>query len=122
RKVTYVHEVEDYNPSTDTIIIKSVALWDRYNNVWKIDIKNSKTLDSIANLQVLRYEDIVKDLIMRATVLEYAAKLNLDIVSLHTLVRKYRRTPEDVYREAIDMLGSSYKIIELVDGDEKRYV
>lgn len=121
RKVTYVHEVEDYNPSTDTITVKSVAVWDRYNDKWRIDIKNSKTLDSIANLQVLRYEDVVEDLIRRATVLEYAAKLNLDIVSLHTLVRKYRRAPEDVYREAVDMLGISHKIIEL-ENVEKRYV
>lgn len=119
RKVIQIHEVEDYDPSTDNLVVKTVIIWNRYKDSWKMNLKNNKTIESIAKTQAVDYEDIIKDLFRRTIILRYASKLNLDIITFHTLVRRYRRSPEDVYRQTIQHLDKDF-IIEELDIVEKK--
>jgi hypothetical protein len=74
-------------------------------------------LNDIASLLLTSYEDVLEDLRRRATVLLYAVSRNLDILQLHTLVRRYRREPEAVYREAVEFVKEPYefKVLEEVE-------
>ncbi len=113
RKVVYVHEVEGYDPSRDVVRIKLEAKWVRSEDTWRMDLKTSSSISAIATLNALKYEDVVEDLIRRSTVLWCAAKKGLDIVALHTLVRRYRRNPEDVYKKVLSEVERPYEAIQL---------
>ncbi len=119
RKVTYIYEVENYNSVDDRITVKTVVRWERQKDVWLIDIDGSRMLREVADLMLLNYSDVVEDLYKRAALLLYAAKNNLDIVSIHALARRYRRDPENTYREVIKNMDGEV-IIEKLKDVEKR--
>lgn len=121
RRVVFVHEAEGYDPSRDVMIVKPVGKWVHEENVWKVDLSNSSTLKSIADLRASTYSSILSDLEKRATLLWWAARKKLDIVSLHTLVRKYRRDPDTVYNNIIKELGEPYKL-KVLSSVEEKYV
>ncbi len=113
RRVVYVHEVEGYDPVKDSLRIKLEARWFRNEDSWRIDLKNSSSIKAIASLNAITYEEVVEDLIRRSTVLWWAAKRNLDIVALHTLVRRYRREPLEVYKKVLSELEKPYEAMQL---------
>ncbi len=113
RKIVVVHEVDSYDPSRDVIRLRTVSKWDRASNLWLLKLSGSTTLSTIANLAALPVGEIVEDLLRRATLLWYATKKNLDIVSLYALIRRYKRDPEVVYREIVKILGDPYEVHEL---------
>ncbi len=118
RRVSYIHEIEDYDPISDKIVVKTLAIWDRERSRWLIDLKNSRTLKDIAENNLMSYSDIVEDLYRRAHLLLYAYKSNLDPVSLHVLVRRYRRSPEETYRDILKSIGDmmyEFKVLENVE-------
>jgi len=117
RKVTYIHEIEGYNPVENRLSIKLLCKWRREDDTWLFNLRNSKMLNDIASLLLTSYEDVLEDLRRRATVLLYAVSRNLDILQLHTLIRRYRREPEAVYREAVEFVKEPYefKVLEEVE-------
>jgi flagellar protein FlaI len=119
RKVTYIYEAEDYNPIEDRITVKTLVIWDRHRDIWSIDIDTSKVLRDISNLLLLDYEKVVEDLYRRSAILFYAARNNLDIVSLHVLARRYRRDPEKTYKEIIKGIEGVLNIERLRDIERK---
>ncbi len=121
RRVIFVHEVEDYDPNRDSVIVKLVGKWIREENTWKVNLNNSSTLKAIADLRASSYGSILSDLEKRATLLWWAARKKLDIISLHTLVRKYRRDPDEVYDKIIEELGEPYRL-KVLSSAEKKYV
>ncbi|NPA97689.1 MAG: type II/IV secretion system ATPase subunit [Crenarchaeota archaeon] len=113
RRVVYVHEVEGYDPRRDSIKIKLEARWFRNEDLWKMDLKTSTSIEAIASLNALNYNDVVEDLIKRSTILWWAAMKGLDIVALHTLVRRYRRNPDEVYKKVLSEVEKPYEAIQL---------
>jgi flagellar protein FlaI len=85
-----------------------VCRWSREEDSWRFNLRGSRLIRDVSDLLLIRYEDVVEDLRKRATVLLYAAKMNLDIVQLHTLVRRYRREPDKTYREAVEFVKEPY--------------
>ncbi len=110
RRVTVIHEVDRYEPERDAIVIRTLVKWIREEDSWAIHLEKSSTLRAIADLLALDYNEVLKDLERRATILYWASKKRLDLISLHTLVRRYRRDPESVFREAVRELGEPYRI------------
>ena len=105
RKVIYIHEIEGWDPKTDTISTKVLCKWDREKDIWLFNFRESSFVNHVATLMLTSYNDVLEELVRRATVLLYAAKKNLDVVQLHALLRRYRREPEAVYREAEKVVG-----------------
>jgi len=122
RRVSYIHEIEDYDPISDKIVVKTLAVWDREKGRWSIDLRNSKTLRDIAENTLMRYSDIVEDLYRRAQLLLYAYKSNLDLVSLHVLARRYRRNPEETYRDVLKSLGGMAYEFEVLEKIERKTI
>jgi flagellar protein FlaI len=87
RRVTYIHEIEGYDPVENRLSVKLVCKWSREKDSWLFNLRDSRLIKDVADLLLLNYEDVLEDLRKRATVLLYAAKKNMDIVQLHTLVR-----------------------------------
>jgi len=121
RKVVVVHEVRDYDASRDAICIGLLSKWDREHDEWRVNLYKSSALRAIADLLALEYSSVVEDLIMRATVLEYAARKNLDIVALHTLIRRYRRNSKEVFSLAVKEIGRPYEVKQL-EQDEVKWI
>ncbi len=117
RKVMAVYEVVDYDPMRDVMTIRTLARWDRERDRWLFAPENSSLFKAIAELLAVSYRDVLEDFRRRAYVLLWAAKRGLDVVSLHALVRRYRRDPEGVYREVVKEIGSEYEI-EVMDREE----
>jgi len=117
RKVMAVYEVVDYDPMRDVMTIRTLARWDRERDRWLFALENSSLFKAIAELLAVSYRDVLEDFRRRAYVLLWAAKRGLDVVSLHALVRRYRRDPEGVYREVVKEIGSEYEI-EVMDREE----
>ncbi|MEM4788061.1 MAG: type II secretory protein, partial [Ignisphaera sp.] len=115
RKVTYVYEVESYNPLEDRITVKTLVKWDRYRDAWLIDTDGSSVLKEISDLILLSYDDVIEDLYRRTALLLYATRNNLDIVSLYALARRYRREPETTYREVVRKMDGEVVIEKLRD-------
>ena len=84
-----------------------------------IDIDTSRVLRDISNLLLLNYKEAVEDLYRRSAILFYAARNNLDIVSLHALARRYRRDPEKTYKEIIKSIEGVSNIEKLRDIERK---
>jgi len=108
RRATYIHEVEGYDPAQNRLSVKLICKWSREEDSWRFNLKDSRVIRDVAELLLVSYDDVLEDLKRRATVLLYAAMMKLDIVQLHTLVRRYRREPEKVYREAVEVVKEPY--------------
>ncbi len=113
RRVVYVHETVGYDPNRDVLKLKLEAKWIRSSDQWAADLKNSSSIRAIAELNALSYSDVLEDLYRRATILCWAAKKGLDIIALHTLVRRYRRNPREVFEEALKELEKPYEVAQL---------
>ncbi|MEM4686579.1 MAG: type II secretory protein, partial [Zestosphaera sp.] len=85
--------------------------WVRDEDVWLIDLKDSNILKSIAELALMKYEDLLTDLVRRATVLSYAVARNVDIFEFHATLRRYRRDPIKTFNEAKEFLRDSYRLV-----------
>jgi len=59
------------------------------------------TLRTIASLRLVSYDEVFEDLRRRATVLSWLVSKDADVALLHSVVRLYRRDPEEVYRRAL---------------------
>jgi flagellar protein FlaI len=59
------------------------------------------TLRTIASLRLVSYDEALEDLRRRATVLSWLVSKDADVALLHSVVRLYRRDPEEVYRRAL---------------------
>uniref|UniRef100_A0A7C4FHL3 Type II secretory protein n=1 Tax=Ignisphaera aggregans TaxID=334771 RepID=A0A7C4FHL3_9CREN len=108
RRATHIHEIEGYDPTQNRLSVKLMCRWSREEDTWRFNLRGSRLIRDVSDLLLIRYEDVVDDLRKRATVLLYAAKMNLDIVQLHTLVRRYRREPDKTYREAVEFVKEPY--------------
>lgn len=104
RRVTRIHEVEEYNPDRDLIQFREVAKWWKDEDIWSI-YPEPKTLEHIAEINAVPSEEVMRDYHMRAAIMEYASREKLDIVSLQVLIRRYRRNPLKVYEEAVRTIG-----------------
>jgi flagellar protein FlaI len=120
RRVTYIHEIEGYDPVENRLSVKLVCKWSREKDSWLFNLRDSRLIKDVADLLLLNYEDVLEDLRKRATVLLYATKKNMDIVQLHTLVRRYRREPDKVYREAVEFVKEPYTF-KAFDEVEREY-
>ncbi|HIP57326.1 MAG TPA: ATP-binding cassette domain-containing protein, partial [Ignisphaera aggregans] len=120
RKIVVIHEVDRYDAERNAIYVRTLARWVRDEDTWKISLKSS-LLQSIADMLALSYDDVVYDLYRRATVLYWATKHKLDLISLHTLVRRYRRDPQSVYDEIVKELGEPYRI-KVLESEEIKSV
>lgn len=121
RKVTYVHEIWDYDPATNRITVKLLCRWDRESDSWLFNLSDSRLLKDVSQLLLISYEDVLEDLVRRATLLLYAVKKGMDVIQLHSLVRRYRRDPVAVYLEAAKFVGEPYRF-RFVEETEKRTV
>jgi len=54
-----------------------------------------------AILRLVSYDEALEDLKRRATVLSWLVSKDADVALLHSVVRLYRRDPEEVYRRAL---------------------
>ncbi len=111
RKVTYLYEVRDYDTLRDLISFKLISRWVKDSDVWLIDLRDSNVLKSIAELALVSYEDLLTDLVRRATTLSYAAFRNIDIFEFHALLRRYRRDSLRTFNEAREFLGGYYRLM-----------
>jgi flagellar protein FlaI len=111
RKVTYVYEVKEYDALRDTIRFKLISKWVRDGDTWLLDLRDSSLLKTIAELTLTTYEDVLTDLVRRATTLSYAAARNIDIFELNTLIRRYRKDPVKTFNEAKEFLGNPYELV-----------
>ncbi|MEM0027309.1 MAG: type II/IV secretion system ATPase subunit [Ignisphaera sp.] len=121
RKVTYVHEIWDYDPATNRITIKLLCKWDRESDSWLFNLSESRLLKDISQLLLTSYEDILEDLVRRATLLLYAVKKEMDVIQIHSLVRRYRRDPVTTYLEAVKFVEKPYRF-RIVDEIEKKAI
>ena len=112
RKVVVIHESHGYDSLRDEIVIKDVIVWDRSSDRWVLTRpRDIALLRHIASTYRLDYDDLFKDLKRRATVLKWAATRRFDQAMLHKIVRRYMRSPEEVYQEAVIEVGE-YEIAE----------
>ncbi len=121
RKVTLIHETSNYNPSEDLITFKVVVKWFKDDDSWRLNLNNSKLIEAIARISMMSYDEVLEDLKRRATILYYATVKNVDMVTLYTLIRTYRRKPHEVYEAVLKSLGSSYEM-KLYDEVEERTI
>ncbi|KSW12533.1 type II secretory protein [Pyrodictium occultum] len=101
RRVTRVDETGSYDPDRDEIELARLFQWMSSEDDWRLMARESSFVKSIAELLVVRPEDVWRDLQMRATVLRWAAKRGMDTLELHETVRRYMRDPEKTYQEAL---------------------
>ncbi len=102
RRVTRVDGTEEYDPETDEVRLRRLFQWRREGDFWTYTGgRENAFIHSIADLLAVDVGHVWRDLEMRATVLRWAAEKNLDMISLHEVVRKYMRSPEAVYEEAL---------------------
>jgi len=101
RKVTRVDETSVYDPGRDEVVLGRLFQWLSSEDEWRLARRESSFVKSIAELLVVRPEDVWRDLQMRATVLRWAVKRNMDMLELHETVRMYMRDPDRVYQEAL---------------------
>lgn len=110
RRVTRVDETAAYDPGRDEVVLRPLFRWRRDADEWSFTGgARSSFIRSIAELLAVGEEQVWRDLEMRATVLRYAAEKNMDMVELHETVRRYMRSPESVYREALDAGVEPYR-------------
>jgi len=110
RRVTRVDETAAYDPGRDEVVLRPLFRWRRDADEWSFTGGGrSSFIRSIAELLAVGEEQVWRDLEMRATVLRYAAEKNMDMVELHETVRRYMRSPESVYREALDAGVEPYR-------------
>jgi len=113
RRVVYVHETVGYDPNRDLLKLKLEIKWIRSGDQWAMDLKGSSSVKAIAELNAMSYSEVLEDLYRRATILYWAAKKSLDVVALHTLVRRYRRNPSEVFKSVIREVERPYEVKEL---------
>jgi flagellar protein FlaI len=101
RRVTRVHESRGYEPSTDTINLAEIVVWDPDRDIWRLTSDKIELLKIIADLRLTTYEKAYEDVLRRATVLDWLAKKNADVTVLHTVTRLYERDPDAIYNEAL---------------------
>ncbi|ADL18706.1 type II secretion system protein E [Acidilobus saccharovorans 345-15] len=101
RRVTRVHESRGYDPSTDSIRLGEIVVWDPEKDVWRLTKERIDLLSTVAELRLITYDEAYEDVIRRATVLEWLAEKNADVTLLHTITRLYERDPENVYKTAL---------------------
>jgi len=101
RRVTRVHESRGYEPSTDTINLAEIVVWDPDRDIWRLTSDKIELLKIVADLRLTTYEKAYEDVLRRATVLDWLAKKNADVTMLHTVTRLYERDPDAVYNEAL---------------------
>ncbi len=111
RKVMVIDEAVEYRPETDEIVLQPRIKWRRDDDIWYFIGRKSALLDAIAEYTLMGTEEVVEDLERRATVLKWAAQRNLDIVSLHEVVRRYMRDPMSVYEKALREAGPYTPIV-----------
>ncbi len=111
RKVVRIDEVWGYDPSRDEIDLREKIRWRRDDDVWVMLGRESSLLRAVAELTLMSYDEVLEDLERRATVLNWAAKKNMSIVELHTIVRQYMREPEKVYERALREAGPYVPLI-----------
>ncbi len=119
RKVVYVYEVADYDPLRDLIELKLISKWDSESDSWVLDLRESSVLKAAAQLSLSNYEDVLADLIRRATILHYAATRRVDIFEFHSLIRRYKREPDRTYEELRALLGDPYRLMLHELGERK---
>ncbi|MGC9112275.1 type II/IV secretion system ATPase subunit [Acidilobus sp.] len=101
RRVTRVHESRGYDPSTDSIRLGEIVVWDPEEDVWRLTKERIDLLSTVAELRLITYDEAYEDVIRRATVLEWLAEKNADVTLLHTIIRLYERDPENIYKTAL---------------------
>jgi len=101
RRVTRVHESRGYEPSTDTINLAEIVVWDPDRDIWRLTSDKIELLKIVADLRLTTYEKAYEDVLRRATVLDWLAKKNADVTVLHTVTRLYERDPDAIYNEAL---------------------
>ena len=111
RKVIYVYEVREYDTLRNLVNFKLISKWVKDEDVWLVDLRESSTLKTISELTLVEYDDLITDLVRRATVLSYAVLKNLDIFEFNALLRRYRANPIKTFNEAREFLGDSYKLV-----------
>ncbi len=111
RKVVRIDETWGYDPARDEIDLREKILWRRDDDIWFMKGRDSSLLKAVAELTLLSYEEVLEDLERRATVLNWAAKKNMDIVQLHAVIRQYMREPEKVYERALKEAGPYVPVI-----------
>ncbi|WFO76277.1 type II/IV secretion system ATPase subunit [Desulfurococcaceae archaeon MEX13E-LK6-19] len=109
RKVIRIDEGVGYDPDKDKVILKPIIKWDRYEDDWYMTSKESAMLKAVCEITGLKYEEVFEDLIRRATVINWAVKRDFDLVMFHTIVRRYSRNPDEVFKQAVKEAGV-YKI------------
>lgn len=109
RKVIKIDEGVGYDPERDRVLLKPIIRWDRYRDDWYLVSRESALLKTVSDLTGLRYEDVFEDLVRRATVINWAVAKNFDLVMFHTIVRRYTRSPDEVFKQAVKEAGV-YKI------------
>ena len=105
RKVIKIDECKGFDPITDRIELSTIIRWNRRRDEWYMTSRESSMFKSICATAALDYEELFEDFERRATVLYWAAKRNFDIVMFHTIVRRYRRDPMGVYKQAVSEVG-----------------
>lgn len=109
RKVIRVDEGVGYDPERDRVLLKTIIKWDRREDDWYMTSRDSALLKAVTELSGLGYEEVFEDLVKRATVVNWAAQKGFDIVMFHTIVRRYSRDPDGVFKQAVKEAGV-YKI------------
>jgi len=103
RRVTRVEETALYDPARDEIVLRPLFRWSREGDEWRyVGGRESSFVKAVADLLAVGISQVWRDLEMRATVLRWAAEKGMDIREFHETVRRYMRSPLDVYREALD--------------------
>ena len=109
RRVIRVDEMRLYDVDRDEIILGSLFRWNSYSDSIELVSEKSSFIEEISQFTGSSPKDVWRDLEMRATVLRYAVKKNLDLIAFQQLVRRYMRNPDEVYQEALDEV-EFYKI------------
>ncbi|MEB2793456.1 MAG: type II/IV secretion system ATPase subunit [Caldisphaeraceae archaeon] len=105
RKVMRIDESWGYDITTNSVILKEKVLWDRKRDLWYMIGKDSYLLRSVAQLNLITYEEVFVDLERRATVLKWLADINADSILLNEALRLYRRDPVGLYKKAVSTSG-----------------
>ena len=111
RRVVRVDETARYDPDRDEVLLQRLYQWTSAADTWvlTVDLVDSSFVASIAELLATSREEVVRDLEMRATVLDWAAQRGLKLDEMYELVRRYMRSPEQVYEEVVSQGAVPYR-------------
>ncbi|MDP8002903.1 MAG: type II/IV secretion system ATPase subunit [Caldisphaera sp.] len=105
RKVIRIDESWGYDFNTNNVILKEKILWDRQKDYWYIKGKESYLLKTVAQLNLISYDEVINDLKRRATVLNWLIKKVSNSTMLNEVLRLYKRDPIDIYKQAVSESG-----------------